>query len=121
MTGVASQHNIRNCRVLVRYKNYLDVCSNDTAAHAPHLSMHPQGIRGEERHRKRVRGNDRVPSREEPHKLHGSTKSRKELVRPRAGKDRLDHRLRQHQSHLRSRRTEDCGCVWTTELSIKPW
>jgi len=29
------------------------------------------------------------------------------------------HRLRQHRSHLR-RRTADCGCVWTTELSIKP-
>jgi hypothetical protein len=29
-----------------------------------------------------------VPSREEPHKLRGSTKSRKERVRLRAGKDR---------------------------------
>jgi hypothetical protein len=26
--------------------------------------------------------------------------------------------MRQHRSHLR-RRTGDCGCVWTTELSIK--
>jgi len=32
-----------------------------------------------------------------------------------------DHRrLPQHQSSLQRRRTADCGCVWTTELSIKP-
>jgi hypothetical protein len=35
-----------------------------------------------------VRGNDRVPGCEEPHKLRGSTKSRKEQVTPGAGKDR---------------------------------
>jgi len=44
-------------------------------------------------------------------------KSHKERVRPRAGKN--EHRLRQHRSHLR-RRTADCGCEWTTELSTKP-
>jgi len=60
------------------------------ATPAPHLSRHPKGIREEEPFwLKRVRRNDRVPGREEPHKLHGSTKSRKERVRPRAGKDRL--------------------------------
>jgi len=67
----------------------------------PHLSRHPKGIREEERfwlkaRRKRVRRYNRVPGREEPHKLRGSTKSRKE------------------------RTTADCGCLWTTELSIKP-
>ena len=67
----------------------MDVCRKDMATLAPHLSMHPKRIREEERRGKRVRGNDRVPSREEPHKLRGSTKSRKEGVRPRAGKDRL--------------------------------
>jgi len=92
---------------------------------APHLSWHPTGICEEERfwleeRRKSVRGNDRVPGREEPPKLRGSTKSRKEPVRPRAGKYRVHHRLRQHRSHLRRRRMTDCGCVWTTELSIKP-
>jgi len=60
---------------------------------APHLSRHPKGIREEERfwleeRWKRVRGNDRLPGREELYKLRGSTKSRKERVRPRAGKDR---------------------------------
>ena len=96
--------------------------AKDTATLAPHLSRHPKGIREEERflleeRRKRVRGNDRVPGCEKPHKLRGSTKSQKQRVRPRAGKDR--QRLRQHRSHLR-RRTADCGCVLTTELSIKP-
>jgi len=67
--------------------------ANDMATLAPHLSRHPKGIREEERfwleeRGKRVRRNDRVPGREEPHKLRGSTKSRKERVRPRAGKDR---------------------------------
>jgi len=89
MMGVASQHNIKNCRILVRYKDYVDVCSKDTATLAPHLSLHPKGIREEKRRRKRVRGNDRVHGHEEPHKLRGSTKSRKERVRQRAGKDRL--------------------------------
>jgi len=91
---------------------------------APHLLRHAKGIREEEwfwleERRKRVRGNDRVPGREEPHKLCGSTKSRKEPARPSAGKDRVHHGLRQHRSHLRQR-TADCGCVWTTEPSIKP-
>jgi len=50
---------------------------------APYLSRHPKGIREEERflleeRRKRERGNDRVPRREEPHKLGGSTKSWKQ-------------------------------------------
>jgi len=125
MMRVASQrnikiHNIKICRILVRYKDYVDVWSKDMPTLAPHLSRHAKGIREEERRRKRVRGNDRVPGREEPHKLRGSTKSRKEPVRPRAGKERVPHRLRQHRSHLRSRRTADCGCVSTTELSIKP-
>jgi len=67
--------------------------AKDMATLAPHHSRHPRGIREEERfwleeHWKRVRGNDRVPGREEPHKLSASTKSRKERVRPRAGKDR---------------------------------
>ena len=67
----------------------------------PHLSWHPKGIREEERfwleeHRKRVRGCDRVPGREEPPELRGSMKSRKE------------------------RRMSDCSWVWTTELSIQP-
>jgi len=56
----------------------------------PHLSRHPKGIREEERFwLNRLKRNDRVPGREEPHKLRGSTKSRKERVRPRAGKDRV--------------------------------
>jgi len=97
----------------------------DTATLAPHLSWYPNGIHEEEQfwleeRRKCVGGNDWVPGREEPNKLRGSTKSRKEPVRPRAGKDRVHHRLWQHRSHLRSRRTTDCGCMWTTELSIKP-
>ena len=67
--------------------------AKDMATLAPHLSRHPKGIHEEDRfwleeRWKRVRGNDRVPGREEPHKLRGSTKSRKERVRRRAGKDR---------------------------------
>jgi len=104
MMGVASQCNIKNCCILKRYKDYVNVCSKDTATLALHLERHPQGIGEEECRRKRVRGNDRVPGHEEPHKLRGSTKSLKERVRPRAGRDR--HRLRQHRSHLR-RRTAD--------------
>jgi len=66
--------------------------AKDMATLAPQLSTHPKGIREEERfwlkeHCKRVRGNDRVPGLEEQHKLRGSTTSRKEQVRPRAGKD----------------------------------
>jgi hypothetical protein len=94
---------------------------------APLLSRHPKGIREEarfwlEERSKRVRRNDRVPGREEPHKLRGSTKSRKERVRPRAGKGREvdNHRLLQHPSYLRRRTTADYGCVWTTEPSIQP-
>jgi len=58
-----------------------------------------------------------LPGLEEALKLGGSTKSLKERVRPRAGKDR--HRLRWHRSQL-WRRTADCGCVGTTELSMRP-
>jgi len=74
MMGVASQHNIKICGILVRYKDYVDVCSKDMATLTPHLSRHPKGIREEEQfwledHRKKVRGDDRVPGHEEPHKL----------------------------------------------------
>jgi len=60
---------------------------------APHLSRHANPIREKERFwlqvcRKTVRGNDRVPGHEEPHRLRGSTKSPKEQVGPRAGQDR---------------------------------
>jgi len=49
----------------VRYKDYVDVFSKDMATLAPHLLWHPKGICEEERfwlekHRKSVRGNDRV-------------------------------------------------------------
>jgi len=99
MMGVASQHNIKFhnvkiCRIVVRYKDYVDICNKDMPTLAPHLSRHPKGIHEEERfwveeRRKSARGNGRIPVREEPQKLRGSTKSRKERVRPRAGKDRL--------------------------------
>jgi hypothetical protein len=54
MMGVASQHNIKIhnikiCRILVRYKDYVDVCSKDMPTLAPHLSRHAKGIREEER------------------------------------------------------------------------
>jgi len=39
--GVASQHNIKICRILVRYKDYVDVCSN--IRQLSHRSCH--GIR----------------------------------------------------------------------------
>ena len=73
----------RFCRILVRYKDDVDVCSKDMATLAPHLSRHPRGIREEERfwleeRRKSVRGNDMVPSHEEPQKLRGSTTPRKQ-------------------------------------------
>jgi len=72
--------------------------AKDMATLAPHLSKHPKGIGEKERFwLNRVRRNDAVPGHEEPHKLCGSTKSRK-----------------------RERRKADYGCVWTTELSIKP-
>jgi hypothetical protein len=81
--------------------------AKDRATLAQHLSKHPKGIREEERFwlaecSKRARGNDRAPGREEPHKLRGSTKSQKEHVRPRAGKDREvdEHRLLQRRSYL---------------------
>jgi hypothetical protein len=81
MTGVASQpnikiaqyqdftisrfHNIKICRILMRYKDYVEICSKDMPTLAPHLSRHGGGIREEERfwlqeRRKSVRGNDRV-------------------------------------------------------------
>ena len=65
MMGFTSQHNIKIGRILVRYKDDVDVCSNDMPTLAPHLSRHAKEIRKEERfwleeRRKRVRGNDRV-------------------------------------------------------------
>jgi len=65
MMGFTSQHNIKICRILVGYKDYMDVCSNDMPTLAPHLSRHPKEICEEERfwleeRRKRVTGNDRV-------------------------------------------------------------
>jgi len=58
------------------------------------LSRHPKRICGKERYwlkegRKRVRGYEGIPGREEPHKLHESIKARQECVGPRAGKDRV--------------------------------
>jgi hypothetical protein len=81
MMAVASQHNISICRILVRYKDYVDVCSK--IRQLSHLSWYPNGIREEERfwfeeRRKSVIGNDKVPSREKPHKLRASTTSRKQ-------------------------------------------
>jgi len=60
----------------------------------PHLSRHPKRIHEKERfwleeRWERVRGCDRLPGREEPHKLRGSMKARQECVEPRAGKDRV--------------------------------
>jgi hypothetical protein len=60
MMGGASQHNIKICRILVRYKDYVDVCSKDMATLAPHLLRHPKAVREEERfwleeRRKRVK------------------------------------------------------------------
>jgi len=59
-----------------------------------HLSLHSKGIREKERFwieewRNRVRGYDKLPSHEEPHKLRGSRKTRQECMGPRAGKDRV--------------------------------
>jgi len=53
--------NIKIGHILVRYKDYVDVCSKDVPTLAPHLSRHLKGIREEERfwlqeRRKRVRG-----------------------------------------------------------------
>ena len=61
----------------------MDVCSKAMPSLAPHLSRHPKGIHEEQRFwleecRKMVRGNDRVPGREEPQKFRGSTKPRKQ-------------------------------------------
>jgi len=67
-----------------------------------------------------MRTTDSIPAYEEPSKLHGSTKSRKVPVRPRAGNDGPCHPRRQHQSRLQRRWITDCGSVWTTELSIMP-
>jgi len=65
--------------ILLRLKNYVDVCSKDMISRELHVSRHPKGIRN-----KTVRGNDLEPGHEEVHKLHGSRKSRKETVRPNA-------------------------------------
>ena len=42
-------HNIKICRTLVRYKDYVNVCSKDMPTLAPRLSLHAMGIRAEER------------------------------------------------------------------------
>jgi hypothetical protein len=60
----------------------------------PHLVWHLKGILEIERfrleeHRKRVKGYERIPGHDKPHKLRGSMNARQECVRPRAGKDRL--------------------------------
>jgi len=75
MMVVASQHNIKihnfkihnieNCRILVRYKDYVDVFSEDMPTRTLHQSRHAMGICEEERFwfeecRKSVKGNDRV-------------------------------------------------------------
>jgi hypothetical protein len=88
MMGVASQHKIKISQYqdLSYPREIQGLCGRmqqDTATLAPHLSWYPNGIREEERfwleeRRKSVRGNDRVPGREEPHKLRGSTTSRKQ-------------------------------------------
>ena len=93
MMRVASQHNIIIWRILITYKDYANKCSKDMPTLPPHLSRHPKEIREEQRvwleeHKKRVRGNDRVSCREEPHILYGSTQFRKKRVRPRARKNR---------------------------------
>jgi hypothetical protein len=67
--------------------------AKDMATLAPHLARHPKGIREEEwfwleEHRKRVRRNERVPGREDPHKWRGCTNSRRVRVTPGAGKYR---------------------------------
>ena len=38
--GVASQQYIKICRILVRYKDYVDVCTKYMPTLAPHLSRH---------------------------------------------------------------------------------
>jgi hypothetical protein len=58
-------HNIKICRILVRYKDYVEICSKDMPTLVLHVSRNGKGIREEERfwlqeHRKSVRGNDRV-------------------------------------------------------------
>jgi len=65
----------------VKYKNYVDISSKDMATLALHVSGHPKGLREGERFwheegTEGVRGNDTVPSHEEPHKSRPSTKSR---------------------------------------------
>ena len=45
MMGVTSQHNIKMCRILVRYKDYVDTRSKDMPTLTPHLSQHAKGIR----------------------------------------------------------------------------
>jgi hypothetical protein len=37
-------HNIKICCILVRYKDYVDICSKDMPTLAPHLSRHTKGI-----------------------------------------------------------------------------
>jgi len=60
----------------------------------PHLTWRLKAILEKEwfwleERRNRVRGYDRIPGHDEPHKLRGSMKAREECVRARAGKDRV--------------------------------
>jgi hypothetical protein len=48
MIGVACQHNIKICHILVRYKDYLDIFKKDMPTLALHLAQHPRGICEEE-------------------------------------------------------------------------
>jgi hypothetical protein len=57
-----------------------------------HFAWHPKEIREEEQFcaeegRKRVRGCERIPRHDEPHRTCGSMKVRQKCMRPRAGKD----------------------------------
>jgi len=93
ITEISQQRITPPKHLTLRYKGYVDVCSKIYGNSRTAPSRYPKGIHEEERfwlkeRWRRVRGNDRVPGREEPHKLRGSTKSRKERVKPRAGQDR---------------------------------
>jgi len=58
-------HNINMCLILVRYKDYVDICGKDLATFALHLPRRPKGIGEEEQFwvdesRKSVRGHHGV-------------------------------------------------------------